>query len=75
MKKSIVTLAAFVALMPWLGFLEDWKKVFFTLSGLLIIALVLIPRMEKGASVKKKEDASFVESAPRPEQSKSADEG
>ncbi|MCK9352063.1 MAG: hypothetical protein WCT49_02575 [Candidatus Paceibacterota bacterium] len=63
MKKSIVTLAFLIALMPQLGFPELWKNIFITAGGLLIILLVLIPRREKDRT-KIKGGASFVENGP-----------
>lgn len=64
MKKSIVTLAFFIALMPQLGFPELWKNIFITLGGLLIILLVLLPRKEKGVESKIKGGISFMENNP-----------
>jgi hypothetical protein len=64
MKKSIVTLAFFIALMPQLGFPELWKNIFITLGGLLIILLVLIPRKEKFLEAKTKGGISFTENNP-----------
>jgi hypothetical protein len=64
MKKSIVTLAFFIALMPQLGFPELWKNIFITFGGLLIVLLVLIPRKEKSLEVKIKGGISFTENNP-----------
>lgn len=46
MKKSFITLAVLVAIVPHLGFPQVWKDVFTTIAALLIIALVAIPRKE-----------------------------
>jgi hypothetical protein len=64
MKKSIVTLAALIALTPELGFPEAWKNAFVVIGGILIIVLVLVPRKEKIVRIKKKEENSFVENNP-----------
>ena len=65
MKKSIVTLAFLIALMPYeIGINESWKNIFITASGLLIILLVLTPRKEKPVYEGKKDSVSFVESNP-----------
>ena len=65
MKKSIVILAACIALMPQLGFPDLWKNIFITFGGLLIILLVLVPRKEKIVREKGKESVSFVENNPQ----------
>lgn len=71
MKKSFITLAVLVALVPHLGFPQMWKDVFVSIAAILIIVLVIIPRREsapRGGSAKR--EASFIEGAPQPEATK-----
>lgn len=65
MKKSFITLAVLVAIVPHLGFPQMWKDVFVTLAAILIIVLVVIPRSATATKEKTKKEASFVESAPQ----------
>lgn len=68
MKKSIVTVALLIALMPYeIGIGEYWKNIFITVGGLLIIFLVLVPRNEKTLGEKKKDELSFAENRPTKE--------
>ena len=64
MKKSFVTLGLLIAVMPYAGFPEMWKTVFFSVSGLLIVLLVIVPRDRRMASPKQKKESSFAENAP-----------
>ena len=67
MKKSFITLAILIAVVPHLGFPQMWKDVFITVAAILIIVLVIIPRT--GAPKEKtKREASFVESSPQPKE-------
>ena len=48
MKKSILTIAALIALIPYeIGISEDWKHFLVTVGGILIILLIIAPRKEK----------------------------
>jgi len=65
MKKSFVTLGLLIALMPQAGFPYNiWVKMFYTVAGLLIVLLVIVPRDRRVASPKQKKESSFTESAP-----------
>lgn len=64
MKKSFITLAVLIALVPHLGFPQMWKDTFITIAAALIIALVATPRKEIAPEEKAKREASFVESSP-----------
>jgi hypothetical protein len=64
MKKSFITLAIFIALVPHLGFPQMWKDVFVSIAAALIIVLVAIPRKETVPQEKTKREASFIESSP-----------
>ena len=65
MKKSILTIAALIALIPYeIGISEDWKHFLVTVGGILIILLIIAPRKEKSFFYKMKEGASFVENSP-----------
>jgi len=65
MKKSIVTLAFIMALVPWFGIFEDWKKVLISLSGILIVVLVLIPRKEKSSRRTDQAGVYYMENDPQ----------
>ena len=64
MKKSFITLAVLVAIVPHLGFPQMWKDVFVSIAAVLIIVLVVIPRSAMTPKEKTKGEASFVESSP-----------
>jgi hypothetical protein len=64
MKKSFITLAVLVAIVPHLGFPQMWKDVFVTVAAVLIIVLVVIPRREPALREKTKKEASFIENTP-----------
>ena len=65
MKKSIITIAALIALIPYeIGIPEEWKHFFVTVGGLLIILLIVAPRTEKSFFEIKKKSSSFIENAP-----------
>ncbi|MFA5830456.1 MAG: hypothetical protein WC878_01365 [Candidatus Paceibacterota bacterium] len=64
MKKSIATLAFLIIVAVQDGFPENWRYYFIVIAGMLIIALVLIPRKENAVLQKKKESATFMENAP-----------
>lgn len=64
MKKSFITLAVLIAIVPHLGFPQMWKDVFITIAAVLVIILVVIPRTVIAPKEKPKKEASFVESSP-----------
>ncbi|GEM_PF-2982128 len=69
MKKSFITLAVLIAIVPHLGFPQVWKDIFVSIAALLIIVLVAVPRRETASSVEKvKREASFIESSPQPKE-------
>ncbi len=64
MKKSFITLAVLIALVPHLGFPQAWKNAFVTVSAALIIVLVVIPRKESNPREYNKKETSFTQNAP-----------
>lgn len=46
MKRSFITLAILIALVPQLGFPQVWKDTITGVSSLLIVLLVVVPRKE-----------------------------
>ena len=68
MKKSFITLALLIVVVPWLGFPQFWKDTFVTIAGILIIVLVIIPRRELSLMNKTKKETSFTESNPLPKE-------
>lgn len=64
MKKSFITLAVLVAIVPHLGFPQLWKDIFVSIAAVLILVLVVIPRTAMTPKEKIKKEASFVESSP-----------
>ena len=64
MKKSFITLAVLIAIVPHLGFPQMWKDVFVSIAAVFIIILVVIPRTAMVPKEKTKREASFVESSP-----------
>lgn len=65
MKKSFITLAVLIAIVPHLGFPQMWKDVFVSIAAALIIVLVVIPRKDMPPVQEKiKKEASFIESSP-----------
>jgi TRAP-type C4-dicarboxylate transport system permease small subunit len=67
MRKSFIALGILIALVPQLGFPQSWKDLFITISGILIVILVLVPRYERREKVKK-EAPSFKENSPEPKE-------
>lgn len=65
MKKSFITLAILIAIVPHLGFPQVWKDVFISIAAVLIVVLVLIPRSAMTPKEKSKRETSFVESSPQ----------
>lgn len=65
MKKSFITLAVLIVIVPHLGFPQIWKDVFVTIAALLIIVLVVIPRKETSPRESSKKEASFIENFPQ----------
>lgn len=64
MKKSFITLAILIILVVQSGLPPAWKNTFVTISALLMIVLVVIPRKEIVPEEKVKKETSFVESSP-----------
>lgn len=65
MKKSFITLAVLIALVPHLGFPQMWKDVFVSIAAMLIIVLTVIPRKETVLSMEKvTRGVSFIEGSP-----------
>lgn len=64
MKKSFITLAVLIILVIQSGLPPAWKNTFVTISALLMIVLVVIPRKEIVPEEKVKKETSFVESSP-----------
>lgn len=65
MKKSFITLAILIAIVPHLGFPQMWKDAFVTAAAALIIVLSAIPRRDMSPAQEKiKKEASFIESSP-----------
>lgn len=64
MKKSFITLAVLIAIVPWLGFGYTAQSWFVTIAALLMIVLVVIPRTVMTPKEKIQKETSFVESSP-----------
>jgi len=64
-KKTVaITLSIFVAIMPFLGFPEDFKIAFYVVSGLLLsilIEVISIQSYDKKISSEDKEEAKDVQ--------------
>jgi hypothetical protein len=65
MKKSFITLAILIAIVPHLGFPQVWKDIFVSISAVLIIVLVVIPRSAMTPKEKTKRETSFIENLPQ----------
>jgi len=59
-KKTVaITLSIFVAIMPFLGFPEDFKKAFYVVSGLLLSILIEVISIQSSNKIIRPEVNDF----------------
>ncbi len=65
----LMTLGAFVATLPFLGFPQSWDTVLFLIAGILVVALgIVVRRRGSGQSAASRTGETYAESAHRHEE-------
>lgn len=62
-ERTLFIIGIWVAILPYLGFYESWRKVLFLITGLVIIYLAYLFYSEASARIKKSENVikSFID--------------